>query len=117
MESLSGFGVRPSGEDDKENAQAGVGGTDVRKLGDGVSGSSCDGGGGTVESKEHVLGQKRGGGDIEIEKQKSFTGSYFQVRRRGLDRLVTLGRCRPSGTHDHSWFFGSVRPSQSHIFI
>lgn len=46
-------------------------------------GSSSGGGGGlgvcSVADKQ-LSGQKRGGGGIEIEKQKSFTGSYFQVR-------------------------------------
>ena len=30
---------------------------------------------------KQLSGHKRGGGDIDIEKQKLFTGSYFQVRR------------------------------------
>lgn len=38
-----------------------------------------------VNDETQMSGKKRGGGDIEIEKQKSFTGSYFQVSGGSLD--------------------------------
>lgn len=88
MGSLPEEGVS-AGEDDKENAQSGAAAAAAGvvvgcggELGDGVSGSSCVGDKGP--KGRHVSGQKRGGGDIEIMKQQSFTGSYFQVRRAAL---------------------------------
>ncbi|CAB1113495.1 unnamed protein product [Ectocarpus sp. CCAP 1310/34] len=53
---------------DKENSQVGAGlvGGGKKREGDAA-----------LEAKKQISGQKRTGGDIE--KQKSFTGSYFQV--------------------------------------
>jgi len=46
---------------------------------------------GRSEAGKQLSGQKRGGGDIEIEKQKSFHGSYFQVGRRGSRLWLAVG--------------------------
>ncbi len=56
------------GVEDKENSC--VVGAAVKRRGGEGSGAG-----------KQLSGQKRGGGDIEIERQKSFTGSYFQVTR------------------------------------
>lgn len=86
-------------EDDKENAGAAGGG----KRGKGSASGGGDGGFGAgpvrVGVDQQLSGHKRGGGDIAIEKQKSFTGSYFQVRscvRMGVWQCVRL-YCRQHG--------------------
>lgn len=70
------------GYDDKENAGA-VGGGKGKGSSSG-GGDAFGTGTGSVADSKQLSGQKRGGGDIEIEKQKSFTGSYFQVRKKGV---------------------------------
>lgn len=67
--SISGCGV--SIEDDKENARAHTG---VAGVGKGKDGNAAEG---HMEKPKQLSGKKRGGDDIE--KQKAFTGSYFQV--------------------------------------
>lgn len=64
--------------EDKENTRAFVG----RKRDEGNPNGGCDGFGKAGGVGKQLSGQKRGGSDIEIEKQKSFTGSYFQVGLR-----------------------------------
>ncbi|CAN0333093.1 unnamed protein product, partial [Laminaria digitata] len=55
--------------DDKENARS--------KIGVVGGGKKLGGNTGSCDSEETLSGSKRGGD--EIAKQKSFTGSYFQV--------------------------------------
>lgn len=95
--SLSSAGLVIDG-DDKENTQAGAGAGAGAGLGvvggekqreDGLN-ENDDGCGNGVVEKKQLSGQKRGGGGVEIEKQKSFTGSYFQVR---LLRLAGCNSC------------------------
>ncbi|CAM9597839.1 unnamed protein product, partial [Scytosiphon promiscuus] len=69
--SSSGSGVLA--REDKENlhVRAVVGRRGKEGGGNSVSPETC--------GDTQVSGKKRGGGDMGIEKQKSFTGSYFQV--------------------------------------
>lgn len=76
------------GGEDKENTRSFVGG----KRGEGSSNGGGDSFGKIAEVDTQLSGQKRGGGDIAIEKQKSFTGSYFQVRSCPSSREVRFAQ-------------------------
>lgn len=67
------------GHDDKEN----TGAVGAEKRGKGSSNGGADGFGAGSVGDRQLSGQKRGGYAVEIEKQKSFTGSYFQVSGGG----------------------------------
>lgn len=67
------MGGEPAGRD-KENTRAGPGVLGDKKKTDAVP----------LQAEGQLSGQKRQGRDLELEKQKAFSGSYFQVKNDAL---------------------------------